>query len=79
MWEKAGIARDEPSLLEALGEIWAIRAESGDIRTSSVRAYNRDVLDAVELNHMLCCAELIVRSALERGRQGRPSASRLPG
>jgi succinate dehydrogenase/fumarate reductase flavoprotein subunit len=35
MWEKAGIARDELSLLSALEEIQAIRAEAGDIVTSS--------------------------------------------
>jgi succinate dehydrogenase/fumarate reductase flavoprotein subunit len=76
MWENAGIARDEPSLLSALEEIRLIRADAGDICTSSVKAYNKDVLDSVELNHMLCCAELIVRSALER-RETRGAHLRL--
>lgn len=76
MWEKAGISREESTLREALSEINAIRQESEDIRISSVKAYNREVIHAIELKHMLLCAELIIISSLTR-RETRGAHLRL--
>jgi succinate dehydrogenase/fumarate reductase flavoprotein subunit len=65
-WEKMGPLRDGNGLQEALNEIQAIRRESKDLRISDFKQCNLDILDAIELPHMLDTAEAIAVSSLER-------------
>ena len=76
MWDKVGICREESGLRSALREIEAIREKSEDIAVPAIKAYNPEALHAVELKHMLACAELVVRSALTR-RETRGAHIRL--
>jgi succinate dehydrogenase/fumarate reductase flavoprotein subunit len=66
MWEKAGPLRDDGGLTEALEEIESIGKRARDLRTSGARTWNTEVVDAIELSHMLVSAQAIVTSALER-------------
>ena len=66
MWEKAGPLRDAEGLKAALQGIETIRAGAQDLRVSDPGPWNQELLDAVELPHMLAAAEAIAVSALER-------------
>jgi len=66
MWRLAGPVRDEASLLEALRIIDGISARSRNLDINPEIKFNRQVLDAVELNLMIPAARSIVLSALER-------------
>jgi succinate dehydrogenase/fumarate reductase flavoprotein subunit len=65
-WEKVGPLRDADGLQEALAGIEEIRAESQDIRLADIKPCNLDILDVIELPHMLATAEAIAASSLER-------------
>jgi len=66
-WEKMGPLRDGNGLHEALVGIEAIRDESNDLCLADFKKCNLDILDAIELRHMLATAEAIASSSLERG------------
>lgn len=53
-------------LQEALAGIESIRAESKDLCLADLKRCNLDVLDAIELPHMLATAEAIAASSLAR-------------
>lgn len=62
MWTKAGIVRDEKSLLEALDLIIRLRGFLPMLRASS----SRSMFEALETPMALDAAEMIVRAALTR-------------
>jgi succinate dehydrogenase/fumarate reductase flavoprotein subunit len=66
MWEKAGPLRDAGGLNEALAAVHSIKEHAKDLQISSVKHYNGDMIDALELSHMLASAEAIILSAIER-------------
>jgi len=66
MWEKAGPLRNADDLKKGLAEIGDIKKQSTDLRTSGIKRCNNEVLDAIELPHMIASAEAIIGSALER-------------
>jgi len=67
-WEKVGIVRNGTHLKEAIEEIKIMRAE--DIPKVSTRnkgsVYNREWVEALQLENMLCTLEMIARAALMR-------------
>ena len=66
MWEKAGPLRNADDLKKGLGEVEDIKKQSTDLRTSDIKRCNHEVVDAIELRHMIASAEAIIVSALER-------------
>jgi succinate dehydrogenase/fumarate reductase flavoprotein subunit len=66
MWEKVGPLRDGDALNEALEEIASLKKQATDLCISGMKHYNSEILDAIELSHMLPSAEAIAISALER-------------
>jgi succinate dehydrogenase/fumarate reductase flavoprotein subunit len=66
MWEKAGPLRDAEGLREALEGIEAIRGRAQDLRVAEMGRWNPELVDAIELPHMLASAEAIAASALAR-------------
>ncbi|MBI5115087.1 FAD-binding protein [Candidatus Poribacteria bacterium] len=66
MWEKVGPLRDERGLAEALEQIRSLASAAKSLRVSKIKNYNSEVIDAIELAHMIQSAEAIVVSALER-------------
>jgi succinate dehydrogenase/fumarate reductase flavoprotein subunit len=65
-WEKIGPLRDADGLQEALDGIEAIRKDSEDLCVAELKECNFDLLDAIELPHMLATAEAMAISSLER-------------
>lgn len=67
MRENVGIVRHEDSLNHALSQIDRIQGEmENDLSVSTIRRYNTEFLDAVELRNMLTCARMIAICAGER-------------
>jgi succinate dehydrogenase/fumarate reductase flavoprotein subunit len=66
MWEKVGPLRNAQGLKQALKGIASIREQARSLRTAEVKRCNQEVMDAIELPHMLVAAESIAVSALER-------------
>jgi succinate dehydrogenase/fumarate reductase flavoprotein subunit len=66
MWERVGPLRDAAGLDHALEEIQALRQQAGSLQISELRRCNSELLEAVELPHMLAAAQAIVVSALGR-------------
>ena len=66
MWESVGPLRDGGGLKEALEKIAGLKKQAGDLRISDVKRFNTEVIDAIELSHMIVAAEAITFSALER-------------
>jgi succinate dehydrogenase/fumarate reductase flavoprotein subunit len=66
MWEDVGPLRDGEGLVRALERIGTIRAQADDMCVTAGKSYNTEMVDAIELSHMLSTAEAIVLSALER-------------
>lgn len=66
MWKNVGIARDEAGLGLALKEIEQIEDAARDLHISPQLSYNRDILHAIELKHMLTTARVIATAALTR-------------
>ena len=80
MWEKAGPLRDGQGLEKALDGIGAIREGAKDLRITDLSRCNQEILDAIELPHMLATAEAIVVSAQERREsRGAHVRSDFPG
>jgi len=76
MWKYVGPARTEISLIKAIYEIGLLKVQACDLSISAEPIYNRDMVDAIELHHMLVSAEIIARSALDR-RESRGAHLRL--
>jgi succinate dehydrogenase/fumarate reductase flavoprotein subunit len=67
MRENVGIVRDGERLSGALSQIDRIEEEvKNALSVSSIRRYNTEFLDTVELKNMLTCARMIATCALER-------------
>jgi succinate dehydrogenase/fumarate reductase flavoprotein subunit len=67
MRENVGIVRDEDRVSSALSHIDRMEEEvERNLSVSTIRRYNTEFLDAVELKHMLTCARLIAICAGER-------------
>ncbi len=68
MWENVSIIKNESGLIKALDEICAIRdslAPRVATRTKGGR-FNLEMLESIELRHMIICAEATTRSSLAR-------------
>ncbi len=65
-WAKIGPLRDADGLQQALDGIEAIRKDSQDLRVADLKECNFDLLDAIELPHMLATAEAMALSSLDR-------------
>jgi succinate dehydrogenase/fumarate reductase flavoprotein subunit len=64
MREKAGTARDEQRLSDALSAIDRLEAEAREgLNISALGRYNTEVFDALEVKSMLVCARMIALSA----------------
>jgi len=66
MWERVGPLRDAAGLEQALEEIRALGQQAGSLQISDIRRCNSELLEAVELPHMLSTAQAIAVSALAR-------------
>jgi len=66
MWKNVGPLRDESGLKDALARIEDIKSQARDLRISQGKSYNTEIVDAVELSHMIAAAQSIALSALER-------------
>jgi succinate dehydrogenase / fumarate reductase flavoprotein subunit len=67
MMDKVSVFRDRQGLAEALAAIRALQGRFGDIPVSDKgRCFNRELLDMLELGHMLDLAEVIILGALNR-------------
>jgi succinate dehydrogenase/fumarate reductase flavoprotein subunit len=66
MWEKVGPLRDAAGLEGAVVGIARIREQARDLAITDIKRCNGEVVDAIELSHMLASAEAIALSALER-------------
>jgi fumarate reductase flavoprotein subunit len=76
MEKGAGVFRTEESLKEAVEEVRALRERYRDLHLDDRdRAFNTELVMALELENMLDVAETIVRSGLER-RESRGSHTR---
>jgi len=66
-WEKVGIVRTGKSLEEAINEIVKMRKEAVDICCKSKdRVYNREWVEALQIENILLCLEITARAALMR-------------
>ncbi len=66
MQEKVGIVRVESELAEALDELAQLRARSANVVVQDNRDFNPGWHTAIDLEHMLTCAEALTRAAIER-------------
>ncbi len=66
MWERVGPRRHREGLSGALDEIQSLKVFATDLSLAATDAYNREALDALELDFMLATAEAIALSALAR-------------
>ena len=67
MRENVGVVRDEGRVSSALSHIDRMEQEVGkNLSISSIRRYNTEFLDAIELKYMLTCARMIATCAKER-------------
>jgi succinate dehydrogenase/fumarate reductase flavoprotein subunit len=77
MNQNVGIARDGKRLRDALTEIDRMQNQAAnDLSISSIKRYNTDILDAIELRNMLLCARMITTSA-EMRKESRGAHLRL--
>ena len=67
MMDKCGVFRDEAELLECLGEVKDYQERYQNVQIDDKGStFNTDLLDAIELGHMLEYSEVIVAGALAR-------------
>ena len=67
MMENVSVFRQKDSLTTALADIEALKARYKNLSIQDKGScFNRDLLDAIELGHLLDLAEVITRSALTR-------------
>ncbi|MCP4599315.1 MAG: FAD-binding protein [Proteobacteria bacterium] len=66
MWEYAGPLRDGQGLTTALNRLTEVKKDAEELTTSSFKRYNTEVIDAIELSHMISSSEAVIQSALKR-------------
>jgi succinate dehydrogenase / fumarate reductase flavoprotein subunit len=76
MQEKAGIAREEDGLTEAVAEIRVLRARASEAGAGGNRSYNPGWHTALDLEHLLTVSEAIALAARER-KESRGAHSRI--
>lgn len=72
MWEKVAIIRNENGLKSALKKIDELKCKSRNMQVPEGRGFNKNLLDALEIENMLTVASLVTQSALLR-RESRGS------
>lgn len=66
MWEKVAIIRNENGLKSALKKIDELKSKSRNMYVPEGRGFNKNLLDALEIENMLIVASLVTQSALLR-------------
>jgi fumarate reductase (CoM/CoB) subunit A len=67
MWDNVGIVKNQTGLEKAESEIKTMKDTLSTVSTKTKTGrFNLEMLEAIELRHMLIAAEAIVRSSLER-------------
>jgi fumarate reductase (CoM/CoB) subunit A len=72
MWENVAIIRNENGLKSALNKIEKLKLKSLNMNVPDGSGYNKNLLDALEIENMLTVASLVTQSALLR-RESRGS------
>jgi fumarate reductase (CoM/CoB) subunit A len=72
MWEKVAIIRNENGLKSALKKIDELKFKSRNMHVPEGRGFNKNLLDALEIENMLTVASLVTQSAILR-RESRGS------
>ena len=72
MWEKVAIIRNEDGLKSALKKIDELKSKSLNMNIPEGMGFNKNLLDALEIENMLTVASLVTQSALLR-RESRGS------
>ncbi len=72
MWANVAIIRNEDNLKFALNKIDELKIKSKDMKVPKGSGYNKNLLDALEIENMLTVASLVTQSALIR-RESRGS------
>jgi fumarate reductase (CoM/CoB) subunit A len=72
MWADVAIIRNEEGLKSALNKIEQLKIKSMDMKVPEGSGYNKNLLDALEIENMLTVASLVTQSALVR-RESRGS------
>ncbi len=72
MWDNVAIIRNEKSLKAALNRIEELKERSLNIKVPKGSGFNKNLLDALEIDNMLTVASLVTQSALLR-RESRGS------
>ena len=72
MWANVAIIRNEDNLKFALNKIEELKIKSQDMKVPKGSGYNKNLLDALEIENMLTVASLVTQSALIR-RESRGS------
>ncbi|MBP1718012.1 MAG: succinate dehydrogenase flavoprotein subunit [Deltaproteobacteria bacterium] len=77
MWDSAGVVRDGAKIEKGLGLLAALKEEAGThLAVTPGKKFNREILDAFELNHMIRISTLILKAAGAR-RESRGAHYRL--
>ena len=66
MWENVAIIRNEDDLKIALNKIEELKLKTSDMNVPEGSGFNKNLLDALEINNMLTIASLVTQSALLR-------------
>mgnify|MGYP001049639533 CR=1 FL=1 len=68
MWDKVGIFRNSGDLAEAVETlaVWRHEAEKGLMIVNKSSRFNRELVDAMEIENMLLTSEMVARCALMR-------------
>jgi fumarate reductase (CoM/CoB) subunit A len=66
MWEKAGVVREGPKIKEGLDSLNGLRKELQKLCICGEQKYNRELIDAFELQHMLDVSFLILSAGFMR-------------
>jgi len=72
MWENVAIIRNENGLKSALKKIDELKVKSLNMKVANGMGFNKNLLDALEIENMLTLASLVTQSALLR-RESRGS------
>ncbi len=77
MWESAGVVRDGAKMEKGIGLLADLKEEVRNrLTVTSGKKFNREILDAFELSHMIRISTIMLRSALMR-RESRGAHYRL--